>query len=149
MKIYINAMAESRKEIERSLSGVTDAIVEHLVKLVVMPSHSARNHWKQEIASNLSRIKRLDGSNRYPKADDIYKWTYNKVRDNITDVTYMTEMLYDIATEYNVDIEADPEEICESSDRVCYEYFTWISKMLSTTGMVAKQRIYDKLDELV
>lgn len=149
MKIYINAMSESRKEIERSLSRITDVIVEHLIKLSVMPNHSARNHWKTEIAGHLSRIKRLDGSNKYPTAQDIYKWTYNKVRDNITDVTYMTEMLYDIATEYNVDIDADPEEVCVSADRVCHEYFTWLSKMLSTTGMVAKQRIYDKLDELV
>lgn len=148
MKIYITAMTESRKEIERSLKGSAEAVVEHIMKLVLMPHHSARNHWKQEIAALLHKVDRLAGSKKYPSAQDIYKWTYGKIRDRVTDTIYMEEMLYGLTTDYNIETDMTPNEFCGLTDSACTQYFKWLSDRLSSIGMIASQRIYDKLDEL-
>lgn len=78
MKIYIWGFAEAQKEVERRLSAHTDEIIEHIIKLVLMPDNSARNHWEGEIAGQLKSIDRLKNSKKFPSAKQIYKWTYGK-----------------------------------------------------------------------
>lgn len=80
MKIYIRGFAETQKEVERRLSAHTDEIIEHIIKLVLMPDNSARNHWEGEIAGQLKSIDRLKNSKKFPSAKQIYKWTYGKNR---------------------------------------------------------------------
>ena len=78
MKIYIRGFAEMQREIERKLASHTDEIIEHIIKLVLMPGSSARNHWQGEIAGQLKSIDKLKNTKKFPSAKQIYKWTYGK-----------------------------------------------------------------------
>lgn len=149
MKFYVNAMARSLREISSKLLDHTDVIVEHIIKLVLMPDHTARNHWKKEIAMQINSIDTLKGSNKLPSSEQIYKWTYKEVEYNINSIKWMSEAIDEIKYDYNISVGMTPEEVCNAVDKVCSEYFGWLADYLSQSGRVASYKIYNKLDELV
>lgn len=149
MKIYIRGFAEAQKEIERRLSAHTDEIIEHIIKLVLMPDNSARNHWEGEIAGQLKSIDRLKNSKKFPSAKQIYKWTYGKKQDLVVDAKWMGVSIREIEEIYDVYIDQSVYDICDTVDEVCTNYFQWISIELSTVGKVSTPTIYRKLDELI
>ncbi|MCM1232045.1 MAG: hypothetical protein NC489_18140 [Ruminococcus flavefaciens] len=149
MKIYIRGFAEAQKEVERKLSAHTDEIIEHIIKLIVMPDNSARNHWEGEIAGQINRIERLRNSKKFPKAKQIYDWTYGKKQDLVTDRGWMSVAMRDLADQYGDLEEIAVDDLCDVADYVCRQYFSWLADELSTVGRVATRDIYDKLDSLV
>lgn len=149
MKIYIRSFAEVQREIERKLSSHTDEIIEHMIKLIVMPDNSARNHWKGEIAGQLSKIDKLKNGKKFPTARQIYAWTYGKKQDLVTDRGWMQVTIRDIEDQYDVYVDMTADEFCNIADEICAEYFSWLADELSIVGKVASRDIYNKLDELI
>ena len=68
LRLFVTELADSKKDLERSLKPITDNIIWHLFKLYLMPNNINRNHWKREIASFLNKVSKLTGSNKYPTA---------------------------------------------------------------------------------
>ena len=149
MKLYIRGFAEMQREIERNLTAHTDEIIEHLLKCYLMPEHSSVNHWKSEIANQIYKVDRLKNNKKFPSAKQIYKWTYDKKQDLITDVRWFTKYVGMICEEYSIDIDESPADFMGDFDRICVEYFTWLSNELSQIGLISKSEIYSKLNELL
>lgn len=149
MKIYIRGFADTRKELERELSFHTEEIIEHIIKLTLMPNNSARNHWQGEIAGQLKSITRLKNSKKFPTAKQIYNWTYGKRQDLVTDRGWMGVAVRDVENQYKTTISKSIDEVCNDVDSVCIDYFKWLSDQLSNVGRVSSDVIYEKLDELL
>lgn len=151
MRLFVTELADSKKDLERSLKPITDNIIWHLFKLYLMPDNINRNHWKREIASFLNKVSKLTGSNKYPTAKQLYVWTYNKWWDVITDTSYMKVMVSNILDEYTdiEEIRKTYPQICEEFNFICESYFKWLCEELSGLGIVARVDIYNKIDELV
>lgn len=149
MKMYIFGFAKSRLEIEIALNGKTQQIIEHMCKLVLFPEHSARNHWKKEIASQLYTISKLKTSKQFPNQRQIYYWTYKKEQDLLQDSAWMSKMYNHLVKEYNSIPNITEDEFLYRADTVCDKYFKWISEVLSKDGFVEFDQIYGMLDSLL
>lgn len=149
MRIFVTEFADSKREIERKLSDNTDKVIEHLLKLYLMPKHTAKNHWIGEIANFLNKVNRFTGKNKFPDAKQIYAWTYFKWKDLVTDTSYMNIWVDNICDEYNIEINKSIEDICSEFDYVCEQYFRWLASKLSVGGVVERQSIFKKLNELL
>lgn len=149
MNDYVFGFAESRIAIEVYLNGRTNQIIEHICKLVLMPNHSARNHWKKEIASQLHIIDKLKNTKKYPTQKQLYSWTYVKKKDLLQDNSWMSKMYNHVIKEYHRNPDISLEDFAYASDQICNEYFTWLSDVLSKDGFVDYGDIYDMLDSLL
>jgi hypothetical protein len=148
MRIFVTEFADSKREIERHLNDVTEPIIRHLFKLYCMPNHESRNHWIVEIANFLSSIKKLSGKNKFPNKHQILDWTYYKWEDLLTDKDFMQAELNTIEFKYHIVIKKPIEEVCETFNALCYDYFVWLSTELSKCGNIGHGFIYNKLNEL-
>ena len=151
VRLFVTELADSKRDLERSLKPITKQIIQHLFKLYLMPDNINRNHWKREIANFLSDVPRLVGNNKFPTSKQLYVWTYNKWWDVITDTNYMKVMVQDILDEYSDinEIRKTYPQICEEFNSICETYFKWLCEKLSKNGIVARTDIYNKIDELV
>lgn len=149
MKYYIKSVPSSQMMIIRNLESHTDLIIEHIIKLVLMPKHTARAHWKSEIAAQIKSVKKLDGKNRFPSSEQIYAWTYEPNQDLVTDVKWMGAAIKEFEGDYGIKVTESTKNICTLVDDVCQNYFKWLSEQLSDVGRVAPSMIYQKLDELI
>lgn len=114
-----------------------------------MPQHTATQHWKQEIASLIYKVKRLKSGKKLPSARQIYNWTYHKKQDLITDPRWFSAFVYDICDEYGVELEITPDTFMSEFDAICVKYFKWLSEELSDVGLVSRCEVYQKLDVLL
>lgn len=149
MRIYITAQAMQKRDIETKFAVKISDTVEHLFKLYLMPNHSSRNHWEGEIFGFIHKVEKLKRTNRYPSAQEIYKWTYDKVQDIVTDKKQMSIEIRDVCERYNMDITIPIEEIMNAFNELCVDYFHWLADRLSTDGSVTSRDVYAKLDSLV
>ena len=150
MKLIINELAMEKAEQEKRLYAHTEQVIEHIIKIVCMPNHSALNHWKQEIASQIVKVNKLKGSKRYPTEKEIYKWTYDKERDSIQDITYISNFIKGEWRTYNYkgNVKQIPL-LANNIDYICDNYFKWLANKLSRFGTVFKPDIYDELNFLL
>ena len=149
MRIFVTEFADSKREIERKLSDSTDEVIEHLLKLYLMPTNSARNHWISEIANFLNKVNRFAGKNKFPSPEQIYNWTYFKWKDLVTDNSYMNIWVDNICDEYNTNVDKPIENICNEFDNICEQYFCWLASKLSVGGVVERQSIFKKLNSII
>lgn len=150
MKIYIRAFAEKQKEIERGLSGKTDAIINHILYLVMEPDSKNRQHWCSEIYEFIPEIDALDDKNKYPSAKQIYAWTYGKKQDGIIGPLSKVQRKIESAIDKeNFHGTYDVADIETKLDTVCVAYFSWLSEELSTYGLVSRPQVRTKLYELI
>ena len=148
MKIYINAMAEQKKEIERSLSPKTDMIIEHMLYLCLAPNCTTVNHWMDEIYSFISKIDKLKGKNRFPSARMIYEWTYSKKQDLVKDTRWLSVMIEDAKDKENIADDFDVQYVMNDLDAMCMSYFKWLSEELASVGAVSRKSVREKLKAL-
>ena len=149
MKIYINAMAEQKKEIERSLSPKTDMIIEHMLYLCLAPNCTTVNHWMDEIYSFISKIDKLKGKNRFPSARMIYEWTYGKKQDLVKDTRWLSVMIEDAKDKENITDDFDVQDVMNDLDAMCRFYFQWLSEELASVGAVSRKSVHQKLKALI
>jgi hypothetical protein len=149
MKIYIIALAETKKELERNLSDHTIEVIERLFKLMVMPDSPDRNQWQEEIAGHIHSVDVMKGSKKFPTAKQIFKWTYGKAYDSINNANWMSSLIQEIEDNYNITITDDICTVMHALDNLSVAYFTWLSKELAASKRVCNSKIYKELDELV
>lgn len=149
MKIYINAMAEQKKEIERSLSPKTDMIIEHMLYLCLAPNCTTVSHWMDEIYSFISKIDKLKGKNRFPSARMIYEWTYGKKQDLVKDTRWLSVMIEDAKDKENITDDFDVQDVMNDLDAMCRFYFQWLSEELASVGAVSRKSVHQKLKALI
>ena len=149
MKIYINAMAEVQKEVERKLSGRTDKVITHLLYLCLAPNSTTVNHWIDEIYSFIHDIEMLKGKNKYPKKEKIYNWTYGKKQDRVNKTGWLGIQIEDALDKENLETYLTVNQVMDMLDVVCDEYFTWLSAELSTIGAVSRRSVQKKVHELL
>lgn len=148
MKIYITAQALQKNEIMQNIHRKTFVIIEHILKLVVMPDHDARNHWQGEIAGQLNRVPALKNSKRFPSYRNLLDWTYYDNEDSICDKNWISKELDNILIDYGCEYEGDVSDLIDVFKDTCFDYFTWLAEQLSADGAVRNRDIYQKLDEL-
>lgn len=140
MKLYVKAFANSQKEIYRILENKSSVVIEHIIKLFLVPYSQDRNHWKQEIYAALSRVPKLKMSHKYPSSSNILKHTWNIWHDSIFDMCNV------IAKEYGV--------TCLQDDKrhvyiICHQYLTWLADNISDSGYITRTAAYNMLDKLL
>ena len=149
MVLRLFEFAEQKKEVERELKSKTVKIIEHILYLVLDKNNSAKHHWESEIFSFLHDIDLLKGSNKLPKEKFIYDSTYGKRRDRVTDNNWLSVSIRSACYEENIKNEKPLEKVMNEMDYVCSEYFSWISKKLSTIGRVAPDEVFDLINSLL
>lgn len=149
MKIYIRGFAEMQREVERTLSAHTGEVIEHMLKCYLMPDHPAVNHWKSEIANQLNHVDKLKSSKKYPISSQIYNWTYGNNKHMITDLAQFADLVGIICSDYSIELNISYEELADTFDSICKEYFSWLAEKLNKTGTIKNSDIYRKLDELL
>lgn len=145
----ILGVAQTKKDLEFAFNGPTYQIIENIFKLVLMPNHSAVNHWRKEIASQIYMINKLKSTKKFPSADQIYSWSYAKQQDLVTDVDWTARLIDHLTYEYGAENNFEPSEIAEIVDNICTQYFSWLSDELSAHGIVSYKQIYAVLDSLL
>ena len=134
------------------IQNKTEVIVEHIFKLLLMSNHESYNHWKREIANQLNEVRKLKGSNKLPKKEQIFEWSYEDISDQLNDVNFVQNRIDNIIYDYGEDsviYNWDVENFMIKLNDICYSYFDWLADELSKTGYVANSKIYQKLDELI
>lgn len=149
MKIYITAQSMQKRDIETKLSISMTQTIEHLLKLYLMPDNPARNHWQGEVYGFIHTVEKLKRTNKYPTAQNIYNWTYEKVQDLVTDASWLQIRIEDICDQYNIDTNIPLKPTMHEFDALCVNYFQWLAEMLSKRGSVTNREVYTKLDSLV
>lgn len=149
MRIYISAQSVKRQEIIQELHQKSAVIIEYIMKIMLMPNHSARNHWEGEIAGQLNRIRSIKGSNKYPSDKLLLQCLYYDADDILFNKQRITNDIYNIMDEYNCDYEYDLDSFMNALQSVCFDYFSWLSKRISVNGSIRNQEIYKELASLV
>lgn len=149
MKIYITAQAQQKHYLAQSVQDSAIVIIEHLLKLTIMPNNTARNHWQGEIAGHLKHVQMLKNTKKLPTRNELIKWTYTENLDFIKNKAWILSEIDNIFDEYGYEYDGDINTLMENFNDICYEYFSWLSSKLSTDGVVRNRDIYKKLDELV
>ena len=149
IKIYLSEHAKSKQVMEDNIGNKVDVIIEHLIKLIIMPTNESRNHWMGEIAGQLNRVHKLKTKNKYPSKDLLFKWTYEYALDDIKDITWLSNEISNIEYEYNIKCTINAKELSKKLNIVSHNYFYWLSEILSTQGSIQNVMIYKKLEEIL
>lgn len=153
MRLFVTEFAEKKLEIERKLSSHSEVIIEHLMKILVLPNHESVNHWKKEVFSHLHIIDNLKGSHKLPTAKQIMNWTYYKhyewLQDRNCIKAFFNDLLYDYGIDdLNVGFSYYVDKIYSVADNYCKEYFQWLADNLSKYKRISNQDIYAEIDKL-
>lgn len=147
MKIYITAQAMQKHEMETRLAVQMSGIIEHFLKIYLLPGHSAVKHWCSEVYAGIHIIEKLKQSNKYPSAEVLFSWTYEKTEDLITDKNWMKKVIKGICQQCHVEnsFDNDIDEIIPDFSRKCRDYFVWLCDMLSQNGYVLPDDVFDEI----
>ena len=137
---YIKAMSEERRTIHNRLVDRSDVINEHIIKLLLFPDSSDRDHWKQEIVNALPRIQKMKGTNKFPSASFIQEGlsTFN---DSVS--SYIRTIEDDYRTLSPVPV--GQRDIV----RALQWYQSYLAKELSKNGSILRTEAYFILDDIV
>lgn len=149
IKLYISEYAKNKQAMEDNIGNKVDIIIEHLIKIILMPTNTARKHWEGEIAGQLNRVHKIKGKNKYPNYNQLIEWTYEYAKDDIEDIYWLKNEIDNIELEYNTDVQYSPNSLSLALDSVANQYFTWLCEKLAEYGSVGNAEIYDKLFHLV
>lgn len=76
---YVCGMSKSAKDIRKSLSGKSEGIVTHLMRLYKYPENSSVNHWRGEVFNFINSVPTVKGYSRFPQP----QWLADVIWDNI------------------------------------------------------------------
>lgn len=149
IKLYLSEYAKAKQIMENELQAKVDIIVEHLIKLILMPNNEAYKHWQGEIAGQLHTVHKLKGKNKYPTFDQLYEWTFNYAVEDITDIKRLDTQIRHIEIDYQISTKMNARLLSKELKRVCEEYFIWLCNRLSQDGNVSNTSIYRQLDSIL
>lgn len=149
MKFYIRAMSETKQKVEQDFYHRADVTLEHIMKLVLMPDHESRNHWRKEIATQFFKLPKFKGSNKYPTEKQIFDWTYNKWADEMHDPRWMQNMMLRLCKDYRVTSPYTVKEFAVKVNRICKSYFAYVAQQLHLNQTLPSADTYAFLDEVL
>lgn len=139
MERYVLGFSRLRKDSIQKIEDMSSELISHLIKVFMWPNVEECNGWKQEIYSFMHSIPKMKPNNRYPKAQDIFKWIWEPYGDTIYDrIPVICRDIYETPQVMN-------NELIYNAIQ---EYMMWLSRELSVQGLVSRTDIYSKLGEL-
>lgn len=119
-----------------------------LAKLWVFRNQSNRNVWRYEVWYKFPMIQKL--GDKFPKESFIFNSTYRANCNSLENIIAVAVNQEQIGKEYRYQLVEDNRRVHEVSsfDLVCRSYFEWLSRKLSTVGMVSTNEVYSELDDL-
>lgn len=136
---YIRAMSREKRKIEDHVCDKASEIDEHIMKLLLYPKSKSCDHWKAEIYGFLNHVYKLKPTHKFPKYKDILTWL--RVNNDMLD-KFVSRVIED---------ESDliPEDVdIETLTRCIEQYQEWLATQLSEEGLVTKNAVYCKLNEI-
>ena len=149
MILKFNEYAYQKRKVEEILHSHTIPIMEHLFKCLLMPNHESYNHWKKEIINQIIRVNKLSTTNKYPKANQIYDWTYGSWRDSVLDLKSLKTLIGELEFEYNISNKERINYLAKLLDNLCMSYFKLLSNNLSTMGRLDTIKANKLIDDYV
>ena len=149
MKKLIIAQALSIRDVKSKLVSHTDEIEEHMIKLLLAPDSTTRNHWIGEIASQINSVKRMSKDNKYPSSDMIFKWLYTEQLSEIDDFDRFRYIVEDICDYENLSMPDDMRTFHHRYKTALREYYTWLSDNLPTRGYVKRSQSMEVLNDIL
>lgn len=135
----IYAFSKTTKEVMSKLADRGEVVVDHLIKVFLWPNSQEYNHWKQEVWSNLNRVSKLKTTNRFPTSSQIYNAIWDAVGD----------MIPELAKLWIDEIDESPIAFdFKNLEYAIHDYLIYLSKELSTNGIITSNKVYSKLDVL-
>lgn len=105
------------------------AVIEGLIKLAWYPEHGDAPLWKETVTTEMSRMPVVDGKPYLMSASAILNNTWYKWEAELSKIS--SEIVEEYGCPKSCKI---PTDVYES----IYNYFFWISKSLSTLGIVCQ-----------
>ena len=147
----ILGQAISISKVQDDIQGHASQIEENAIKLLLTPTTcTTRNHWRTEIANQFIRIRKLDGTKKYPTAEQIYKWIYTEQLPELTDEKYMLQTILNICDIENITLpnDFDLNEFLDALRSRLSDYYKWLADILSKQGVADRKAVINKLMEI-
>lgn len=139
MKVYVKAMADSRKECWARLDNIGDPLIEHLIKLFYYSDNGNTEHWKDEVYSFLHSVFKLKNNKKFPSSKFIF--------DSLTDSYFpvFDKMESSVLYRYDKTLRRNVSYCDSSCKEFVSKYLRWISHELSECGRVSCIQVNDYL----
>ena len=137
---YVIGMSDKRSEIRNQLKYSGEQVALHLIKLAIYPDAQERNHWKQEVYAFLHKVPKFKKTNKWPEQEFIFEAlsVYDDVVDNL------------VLEVYDDEESLTPSEVpTKKLEDMLVTYHAWAAHELSKNGILRRQEVYDKIDELL
>ena len=140
MKVYIQGMSLSKKDLGAWIDNHTFQVMVALAQLYLFPN-GTRKHWRTEVWEKLSRMHKLKMTNKLPSDKFIFQYTW---KNNINNVKN--------ALQYAKDKESNltprDDEVYGDFYQIVEDYFMWLSGELSQSSSIEISSVLKELDRL-
>lgn len=141
----LREMAYDLRKIEETVYSKTSMINMHLLMIYCYPDSTAINHWKSEIWNFLNDVAKIKGKNKYPTQKQLLSFSWDIFEDCILEQ-------FDVRIKNIESKESKKITLRNPNSKIYYnfvkEYYYWLTKELSLKGIVSKDDIDNKIDEL-
>ena len=140
MYLYIRSMSESKNKIYSDITSASKQIDQHIIRLMLYPNSSYRDHWMHEIWAFLHDVDTLKNTHKFPKKSFIFDAlsVHNDILRNYVKLVISEEE--DLEPSY-IDLD-DLLSITRS-------YQDWLSEKLSSEGVVFQKDVKSKIIDLI
>ena len=135
----ILAFSRSTRDTYEKIKDQAENTTEHLIKVFLWPNVQEINHWKREVYASLHRAPKLKTNNKFPKYDALMYCTWDTTEDVIYE---WSQGIIDGMTETPIEFEYS------SLRSAIHDYYDWLCRNLSSTGLVTPAGVYSKIEEL-
>ena len=119
-------MASDLKDSKRAIAVLSRHITDHLVKILYFgPNHRDFNHWCGEVNGALKNYRFKTFNNKYPSVKQYSEWFFSGNYD--IDQEYIDIIKYGIASDYNVHVDYDSNEMLDKVKDIMLKCFTDLS----------------------
>lgn len=135
----ILAFSRSTRDTYEKIKDQAENTTEHLIKVFLWPNVQEINPWKREVYASLHRAPKSKTNNRFPKYDALMYCTWDTTEDVIYE---WSQGIIDGMTEIPIEFEYS------SLRSAIHDYYDWLCRNLSSTGLVTPAGVYSKIEEL-
>lgn len=145
----INELARNRGYIEGKVSDMAEVIMHHLVEIYLWRDTIYKNHWCTELYGFLHSIQKYSHNHKFPKSSEIYNWLWT---DNGVKLNKIIEGIIDGVKDGDDDYKdlQEPKNVNNKDiEKFVIDYIVWLSTELSKGGIVSKNEIKSKVNDLL
>jgi hypothetical protein len=153
--IPLQEMSFAKDEVMHKLTRYEDTIFTHLLKLFYFRDFPEYfNNWSITVyksAFRVHKIKKTNGKDKRPDAEDIYEWMWGDAEDSFD------EHHRGILKDFNNKSDPEYQDLpyvhaggdVEGAGLFIKNYHLWLARQLSSKGEVSKDDVQDKIKELL